>query len=162
MEHILTQCNAYSEIRTRLYDEFKVACEVTESNIPFSTFQRSTAILTQFILDPTSFNLTPRINFEDKGLIYILKVSRDFCYAINNERIRILKVRWLVPVHLYLFPNIIRSEWSRCIFGIIDSNSNSLLFIILLLWPSLINLYVVCLSFVVHAYEQVVSYTNTF
>ena len=93
LEHVLTQCNAYEAIRKRLYDEFKDACEATESNIAFSTFQRSTATLSQFILDPTSFNLTPRINFEDKGLNYILKVSRDFCYAINNERIRILKAK---------------------------------------------------------------------
>ena len=91
IEHILTQCSAYSNIRERIFEEFTVACEASESRLKFNSLLSNASTLCQFILDPTSFNLTSRIHFDDAGLQNILKISRDFCFATNKERLKILK-----------------------------------------------------------------------
>ena len=44
--------------------------------------------LTQFILDPTSFNLKIRVNISDPTAQEIFKISRDMCNSIHSERVR--------------------------------------------------------------------------
>ena len=51
----------------------------------------SEKILTQFILDPTSFNLTDRIHTSDPIVTNLFKLSRDMCWTIHKERIKILQ-----------------------------------------------------------------------
>ena len=48
-------------------------------------------LMTQFILDPTSFNLTDRIHISDPVVQDLFKLSRDICYGIHSERIRQLQ-----------------------------------------------------------------------
>ena len=74
-----------------MYADFHVACEAAESGLNFSSLQEDNAKLCQFILDPASFNLTPRIHFYDRGLENILVISRDLCFAINQERLKNLE-----------------------------------------------------------------------
>ena len=45
-------------------------------------------ILTQFILDPTSFNLIDRIHRDDPIVNQLFKLSRDLCYFIHNARMK--------------------------------------------------------------------------
>ena len=50
-------------------------------------------MLTQFILDCTSFNLPDdyRLNVNDKKVNQIFKLTRDLCYSIHSSRIKSLK-----------------------------------------------------------------------
>ena len=45
----------------------------------------------QFILDPTSLNLTLRLNMKDPNVESFYRKSRDFCYSVHNRRMIILK-----------------------------------------------------------------------
>ena len=51
-------------------------------------------ILTQFLLDCTSFNLPDniRIPFHNPGISEIYRISRDWCYAVSKERFRLLNI----------------------------------------------------------------------
>ena len=86
--HILTQCLAYKDIRDRMFPEYSNVC--SENNLNFEEMTSTDEQLCQFILDPSSLNLSKRINICDPELDKILKISRDYCYAINSTRIKIL------------------------------------------------------------------------
>ena len=88
--HILTQCDAYNDIRERIYPEFSAVCNESKSGLEFQTLH-SEYSLTQFILDPSSLNLERRININDPVLEKLFQVSRDFCYTINSRRIEQLR-----------------------------------------------------------------------
>ena len=47
--------------------------------------------LCQFILDPTSLNLSSRVSLNEPNLDSFFRKSRDFCYSIHNIRMNILK-----------------------------------------------------------------------
>ena len=47
--------------------------------------------LTQFILDPTSFNLKKRVHISDPMGQDLFKVSQDMCNHIHMERMKLLK-----------------------------------------------------------------------
>ena len=49
--------------------------------------------LTQFVLDPTSFNLSKRVNINDSTVQKLFALARDMCFGIHNERIRKMKVQ---------------------------------------------------------------------
>ena len=62
IQHIITQCVAYSDIRERILQEFKHLCERSKSKPNFDNIQKDeSTLLCQFILDPTSLNLESRI-----------------------------------------------------------------------------------------------------
>ena len=93
IEHILTVCPALVETRQRLYPDlmnivFKVqpTCQIIQSSSPSD-------ILTQFILDCTSVNLTEefRVPSHNPLIQDIFTISRDWCYAVSNARSRLLK-----------------------------------------------------------------------
>ena len=44
----------------------------------------------QFVLDPASFNLKQRIHLSDPILGALFELSRDYCFAVNAERQKIL------------------------------------------------------------------------
>ena len=48
-------------------------------------------LLTQFILDCTSFNLPYRVNYSDPKSSEIFKLSRYLCFHINKTRLQKLK-----------------------------------------------------------------------
>ena len=91
LEHILTNCEAYSEIRERIVVEFKTLCLKSKSNIQFDEIYSDNETFCQFILDPASFNLKMRIHMNDPILGELFNLSRHYCFAINAARLRILK-----------------------------------------------------------------------
>ena len=71
--------------------EFENVCSQSKSNITFRTIFSEPETLCQFILDPSSFNLSERIHRDDPVLLPLLKLSCDLCYGISSERMKILK-----------------------------------------------------------------------
>ena len=88
--HILTQCSAYKDIRDRMFPEFSDACQKSKSGLVFETLN-SERELTQFILDPSSFNLKMRINLNDPILDRLFNLSRDYCYTVNSTRTTLIR-----------------------------------------------------------------------
>ena len=82
--HILAECEQYSEVRDRIFPEMEYLC--SRSNIDFGSISADKIILSQFILDPTSLNLTTRVNMKDPNIDSFFRNSRDFCYSIHNRR----------------------------------------------------------------------------
>ena len=91
--HILTECSAYSDIRDRILPEFSLLCQQSDAKINFESISLAKATLCQLILDPISLNLGSRINVNDPLLTKFFKLSRDFCFAIHTERMKVLKQR---------------------------------------------------------------------
>ena len=89
--HILTICSAYSDVRTRILEEFSYLCLQSQSNINFSNILSDSEKLCQFILDPTSINLEERISPNDPLVTDFFRLSRDICYSVNEKRIKFLK-----------------------------------------------------------------------
>ena len=90
--HIIAKCAAYEDIRSQILLEMKVACEV---ELPVSYFEEiveDDILLTQFILDCTSFNLPKRICPESGLFLTILGLSRDICFKIARLRFEKLKL----------------------------------------------------------------------
>ena len=94
IQHVLTQCSATNDVRSRLFPELvntiakvQPMCSILHHYPPPDT-------LTQFILDCTSLNLPPSIRIPAHNpLVYLIyKVSRDWCFAISNERSRLRKL----------------------------------------------------------------------
>ena len=91
LAHILAICETYTEIRKRMLPGFQQLCQQSQSNIEFEELSNQVNTLTQFILDPSSFNLKVRINMSDPILPSIFRLSRDYCNAIHTKRMTILK-----------------------------------------------------------------------
>jgi hypothetical protein len=89
--HILTFCSSYSDIRIRIFEEYSYLCLQNSSDINFSELISDSETLCQFILDPSSFNLTKRLHLNDPLLGSFFQVSRDLCFSINERRIKLLK-----------------------------------------------------------------------
>ena len=88
ISHIIAQCPEYRQIRDRILQEFSNICILTQNCLNFESIKTDQQILTQFILDPTSFNLNTRVHISDPLVPIFFKVSRDYCYAIHKERTR--------------------------------------------------------------------------
>ena len=91
-EHVLVNCSATADVRRRILPELlnKVAQVQPNSRILQGFTDQQ---LAQFILDPTSANLdnSIRVPAHNPGVSELFKVSRDWCYAISNERSRLLQ-----------------------------------------------------------------------
>ena len=90
LEHIISVCNAYSDIRKRMIVEYTILCSMAKSSISWPDIVSDKNTFCQFVLDPASFNLTQRININDPILGSLFELSRDFCFTINTTRQRIL------------------------------------------------------------------------
>ena len=84
LEHILTSCDAYSDVRERILVEYQQICSKSKSNISFQQIYSESKTFCQFILDPASFNLSDRVDSNDPILLPLFKISRDYCYAVNS------------------------------------------------------------------------------
>ena len=93
LEHILTTCSAYLEIRTRIVREYEELCSHTRTNFSFQEIYKYNSTFCQFVLDPSSFNLKQRVHMNDPILGSMFKLSRDYCYAVNARRKKILNAR---------------------------------------------------------------------
>ena len=87
VSHILTFCSAYSDTRLRILEELANLCKLSISNVDFSDILKSSDNLCQFILDPTSMNLSRRVNMNDPLLGTFFKISRDICSSISEQRL---------------------------------------------------------------------------
>ena len=91
LEHILTVCDLYSDIRERIVNEYSHLCSQAKSDVSFQQIMSDNKTFCKFILDPASFNLTKRVHMNDPILSQLFKTSRDYCYAINSRRMKFLK-----------------------------------------------------------------------
>ena len=89
--HIVSICEAYSELRMRILNEIKIACESSLPRFEIDDLLQDNFLKTQFILDCSSFNLPLRINADSDLYVTVLKLSRDFCYGISKLRTEKLK-----------------------------------------------------------------------
>ena len=105
LPHVLSTCHETQVPRKKYFDELR-AILVTESSqdrtpilakkISENSFEElvnNEDLITQFIVDPVSFNLPDvyRICIEDANLSQIFRVTRQMCYAVNRERLNKLK-----------------------------------------------------------------------
>ena len=93
--HIIAKCSAYEDIRSQILLEMKVACEIELPESYFEEILEDEILLTQFVLDCTSFNLPKRICPESGLFLTIPGLSRDICYKIAKVRSEKLKLLML-------------------------------------------------------------------
>ena len=93
LKHILIECDMYKEIRERIFLEFDNACKYAKSQVDFEDIRKNEKSLTQFILDPSSFNLEKRVHVNDPALPDLFRISRDYCYAVNSMRMKKLSTK---------------------------------------------------------------------
>ena len=91
ISHIVASCSAYGK-RSAFLEQLEAICS-TSVNFDISEIfsNSSPEMITQFILDPTSFNLTKRVNMCDPIVKELFKISRDMCNYLHTERMRQLK-----------------------------------------------------------------------
>ena len=92
IQHILTECSATSDPRNRIFPELLNLVSAIDPNNQLLQPNISKCILTQFVLDPTSFNLGDefRISFQNPRLHELFSLSRDWCYAVTSLRRKLL------------------------------------------------------------------------
>ena len=91
-DHILLACRATAEIRERIFPELlNIVYQVQPRSILLQN--QSHPQLAQFILDCTSPNLDEnlRIPAHNPGISHVYKISRDWTFAISNQRTSLLK-----------------------------------------------------------------------
>ena len=71
-------------------EEFEQLCETSKSGVNFSEIVQDNSTLCQFVLDPTSMNLSRRIHMTDELLGAFFRTSRDFCACIGEKRTKML------------------------------------------------------------------------
>ena len=90
IEHMMTQCLATSDARARIMPElFDAVTECYPENSILNSVW-SFRVVTQFILDCTSFNLPNdcRFNVNDPNSLKIITTCRDLCYAVHSNRMK--------------------------------------------------------------------------
>ena len=92
IEHIIASCTAYKPIRDRILSEMLEVCLESKNLEMKTSWLQNNETIAQFILDPTSFNLTERVNLNDSIVTKLFTLSRDMCFAIHTERMRKLRI----------------------------------------------------------------------
>ena len=89
--HIIVKSRALAGVRDRIIPELMNAVAKVQPSSQILN-QPSEADLTQFILDCTSVNLDNNIRVpnHNPGISEIFRLSRDLCFALTNERKRLL------------------------------------------------------------------------
>ena len=82
--HIIASCKHLN--RKQFYNEYRILCSLSENKINFDHILQNEETLTQFILDPCSFNLKTRIHIDDPVRPLLFNLSRDFCYSLDKQR----------------------------------------------------------------------------
>ena len=92
-QHILTECCATAEVRERLFPELLNVLAVIHPTNGLLEPPVLKNIFSQFILDPTSLNLSNRFRIppQQPGLHEVFRISRDWCYAVTSSRKKQLK-----------------------------------------------------------------------
>jgi hypothetical protein len=89
--HITAICPSFDNIRTTILQEMAQLCLFSKNKINFQHILADPENLTQFILDPTSFNLENRVHISDPVIAPLFKLSRDLCLSIHTRRMKILQ-----------------------------------------------------------------------
>ena len=91
IEHVIMSCRATSDVRDRVLPELLNAVALVQPNSKLLEVLPPPSVMTQFVLDCTSFNLpdTVRIPYHNPQISEIFRISRDWCFALNNERCRL-------------------------------------------------------------------------
>ena len=94
IEHVLASCKATTEVRDRLYPELVNVVASVQPMCAILTQHPPADILTQFILDCSSANLPEsfRIPIHNPNITKIYRISRDWCFGISSEILRLLEV----------------------------------------------------------------------
>ena len=87
--HVIGCCLALSEPRNRIMSEIDQLCQF--NGFLMRDYYANPEELTQFILDPSSMNLSKRIHINDPILPELFKLSRDLCNAIHKLRMRLIQ-----------------------------------------------------------------------
>ena len=92
--HLLTSCPATKEVKERLFPTLVNSVLVVQPSCGILTKHPSNQTLAQFIVDCTSINLPEdiRVPAHNPDIGKLFSVSRDWCYAICNERSRHLRL----------------------------------------------------------------------
>ena len=91
ISHIFTICSAYNTKRENILKEIEELCLLTKNNLNFDEIKSDEKQLTQFIIDPTSFNLQNRVHISDPIVPAFFKLSTNLCNEIHKERTHILR-----------------------------------------------------------------------
>ena len=91
VSHVISNCSALQLERQKILPDISKLCALTQNKINFEELLQSEEKLCQFILDPTSLNLTLRVNLQDKLVPAFFQLSRDFCHVMDKTRLRLLK-----------------------------------------------------------------------
>ena len=73
-------------MRTRITQIFSLS----RNKLDFESMLDEPETVTQYVLDPTSFNLNSRIHMSDPVVEPLYKLSRDLCFTIHTRRMKIL------------------------------------------------------------------------
>ena len=93
-KHILVECRATSEYREKLLPELlNTVASIDPSSKILDITTVSSQVLTQFILDCTSLNLSNscRLSYSHPRINEVFRLSRDWCFALNNARSKFLR-----------------------------------------------------------------------
>ena len=88
--HLLVQCYSLKTIRDTFLSDLSLLCKKTRNNIELNEFIFCDKTMTQFIIDPSSFNLINRIHMDDPCLPEAFKLCRNYCFLIDKNRRKIL------------------------------------------------------------------------
>ena len=66
--------------------EYQVLCLQSKTRLDFKAVMFDATLFTQFILDPSSFNLENRVNVSDPIIPSLFQLTRDYCNAIHTKR----------------------------------------------------------------------------
>ena len=91
ISHIIATCPYYDETRKRILNEILNVSKMSKTELNLEMLLKNSESLTQFILDPTSFNLSSRVHRNDPVCQTLFKLSRDMCFSIHNARMKKLK-----------------------------------------------------------------------
>ena len=87
ISHIVAKCSAYKLKRSSIIEEMQ-NLYFNMKDIPETS---NPEMFTQFVLDPTSFNLSKRVNIGDPMAMELFKISRDMCNYLHTQRMKQLK-----------------------------------------------------------------------
>ena len=98
-EHLVTTCRPLSHIKERLLPELLNVVKDIAPNCRILADPHSEH-LTQFLLDCTSLNLPNgyRLSPENKDILKVFKISRDWCYTLIKERASQIKALQIVKL----------------------------------------------------------------
>ena len=88
--HIVAVCPQYQDTRQRILFEIQEQCLLAKTNVHFQDILYQPEVLTQFILDPTSFNLRNRIHFNFKRFMLLNPQSKNEETERNEQEERLV------------------------------------------------------------------------